>query len=55
MAVNKKHEEFHTLDMNSGWEIPVGYPSGIQQKILSGALAFLLARPLLLWRFGELR
>jgi hypothetical protein len=24
--------------MNSGWEVPPGYPSGIQQKILSGAL-----------------
>ena len=38
MGVNKKHDEFHTLDMNSGWETPPGYPSGIQQKILSGAL-----------------
>jgi hypothetical protein len=38
MAVNKVHDEFHTLDMNSGWEVPPGYPSGIRQKILSGAL-----------------
>ena len=38
MGVNKKHDEFHTLDMNSGWETPPGYPAGIQQKILSGAL-----------------
>lgn len=38
MPVNKKHDEFHTLDMTSGWEVPAGYPSGIQQKILSGAL-----------------
>jgi hypothetical protein len=38
MAVNKKHDEFYTLDMNSGWETPAGYPAGIQQKILSGAL-----------------
>ena len=38
MAVNKAHDEFHTLDMASGWEVPPGYPSGIQQKILSGAL-----------------
>lgn len=38
MAVNKKHDEFHTLDMQSGWETPPGYPAGIQQKILSGAL-----------------
>ena len=38
MPVNKIHDEFHTLDMNAGWEVPAGYPSGIQQKILSGAL-----------------
>ncbi|HWW46406.1 MAG TPA: cupin [Xanthobacteraceae bacterium] len=38
MAINKQHDEFYTLDMNSGWEVPPGYPSGIQQKILSGAL-----------------
>jgi hypothetical protein len=24
--------------MSSGWETPAGYPAGIQQKILSGAL-----------------
>jgi hypothetical protein len=38
MAINKLHDEFHTLDMTSGWETPAGYPAGIQQKILSGAL-----------------
>lgn len=38
MAVNKQHDEFYTLDMNAGWETPPGYPAGIQQKILSGAL-----------------
>lgn len=38
MAVNKVHDEFHALDMESGWEVPAGYPPGIQQKILSGAL-----------------
>ena len=38
MAINKLHDEFHTLDMNTGWEVPAGYPKGIQQKILSGAL-----------------
>lgn len=38
MPVNKLHDEFHALDLNSGWEVPAGYPSGIQQKILSGAL-----------------
>lgn len=38
MAVNKLHDEFHTLDMTSGWEVPAGYPEGIKQKIISGAL-----------------
>lgn len=38
MPVNKKHDEFHTLDLNSGWEVPAGYPSGIQQKIIAGGL-----------------
>jgi hypothetical protein len=38
MAVNKEHKEFHALDMSSGWATPPGYPAGIQQKILSGAL-----------------
>src|SRR3569623_2008526 len=38
MGIYKLHDEFHTLDMKSGWEVPAGYPSGIQQKILSGSL-----------------
>lgn len=38
MAVNKEHKEFHHVDLASGWETPAGYPAGIQQKILSGAL-----------------
>ncbi|MDB5654951.1 MAG: hypothetical protein JWQ94_2564 [Tardiphaga sp.] len=38
MAINKLHDEFRTLDMSTGWEVPAGYPAGIQQKILSGAL-----------------
>lgn len=38
MAINKLHDEFHTLDMSAGWEVPQGYPTGIKQKILSGAL-----------------
>ena len=38
MPVNKEHREFHGLDMSSGWETPPGYPKGIAQKILSGAL-----------------
>jgi hypothetical protein len=38
MAVNKRHDEFHAVDLDSGWETPPGYPEGIQQKILAGAL-----------------
>lgn len=38
MAINKQHREFHLLDMTEGWVTLTGYPSGIQQKILSGAL-----------------
>lgn len=38
MPVNKAHDEFHKIDMSTGWAVPEGYPSGIQQKILSGAL-----------------
>ncbi len=32
MAINKAHDEFHTLDMNSGWEVPPGYPAGHQAE-----------------------
>jgi hypothetical protein len=38
MPINKLHDEFYTLDMTAGWEVLPGYPSGIQQKILSGTL-----------------
>ncbi len=38
MGVNKEHKEFHAVDMSTGWETLPGYPAGIQQKILSGAL-----------------
>ena len=38
MAINKQHREFHSLDMSAGWVTPPGYPTGIEQKILSGAL-----------------
>ena len=38
MAINKEHKEFHLLDMTQGWACPPGYPKGIEQKILSGAL-----------------
>ena len=38
MSVNKKHLEFHAIDLNKGWAVPSGYPVGIQQKILAGEL-----------------
>lgn len=36
--MQKPHLEFHSLDLAEGWETPPGYPSGIKQKILAGAL-----------------
>src|SRR5947209_20211743 len=38
MPVNKPHLEFHAVDMTVGWRTPEGYPAGIEQKILAGAL-----------------
>ncbi|MDQ0504492.1 cupin domain-containing protein [Xanthobacter agilis] len=38
MAINKIHDEFKAVDLSTGWEVPPGYPSGIQQKVLSGIL-----------------
>ena len=38
MTVNKPHLEFHAVDMTEGWRTPEGYPRGIEQKILAGAL-----------------
>ena len=39
MTINKEHLEFFPVDMcREGWHTPPGYPAGIQQKILSGAL-----------------
>ncbi len=38
MQVNKPHREFHAVDMTTGWSTPPGYPAGIEQKILAGAL-----------------
>jgi hypothetical protein len=36
--MQKPHLEFHSLDLNEGWETPPGYPAGIKQKIIAGAL-----------------
>lgn len=38
MSINKEHIEFLSLDIEDGWITPDGYPEGIKQKILSGAL-----------------
>jgi hypothetical protein len=38
MGYDKGHQEFHTLAMEEGWETLPGYPAGIQQKIIAGAL-----------------
>ena len=36
---NKEHKEFHPVEMDGiGWHTPAGYPAGIEQKILAGAL-----------------
>jgi hypothetical protein len=35
MPMNKPHLEFHTLNLDEGWETPEGYPAGIKQKILA--------------------
>ncbi len=38
MHVMKEHDEFHRLNLNTGWETIPGYPPEITQKILSGTL-----------------
>jgi hypothetical protein len=38
MPVNKDHDEFHPVDLEVGWATLPGYPDGIEQKILAGAL-----------------
>lgn len=40
MQLFKSHDEFHALDMESGWAVPEGYPAGIEEKILSGRLDY---------------
>ena len=35
---DKGHLEFHSIDLDTGWEVPEGYPAGIEQKILAGGL-----------------
>ncbi|MDE0227503.1 MAG: hypothetical protein OXJ62_01440 [Spirochaetaceae bacterium] len=38
MSIERVHREFHRIDPEQGWEVPAGYPDGIEQKILSGGL-----------------
>jgi hypothetical protein len=38
VPVNKRHDEFYEVDLETGWETPPGYPAGIQQKVLAGEL-----------------
>jgi hypothetical protein len=38
MGFDKGHKEFHALDMSDGWHALPGYPAGIQEKIVAGAL-----------------
>jgi ChrR Cupin-like domain len=38
MTIAKEHLEFHQLDLATGWSTPAGYPKGIEEKILAGAL-----------------
>ena len=38
MPIPKKLDEFHTIDLEFGWEVPEGYPPGMEQKILAGSL-----------------
>ena len=38
MPMNKPHLEFFPVDMAEGWVTPLGYPAGIQQKILASDL-----------------
>ena len=38
MTNPKQHLEFDRVDLGSGWNVPPGYPEGIEQKILAGSL-----------------
>ena len=35
MGKGKPHLEFMSLDMDEGWEVPPGYPEGMEQKVLT--------------------
>src|SRR5260221_10330421 len=44
MAIHKQHKEFYTVALDAGWETPAGYPSGIEQQVLTGHLDETLRR-----------
>ncbi|MBT5940854.1 MAG: cupin, partial [Rhodospirillaceae bacterium] len=35
MGKGKPHLEFESLSMDEGWEVPPGYPEGMEQKVLT--------------------
>ncbi len=35
---DKEHLEFHSVNLDAGWGTSVGYPAGIEQKILADSL-----------------
>ena len=34
MAITKQHREFHSVDLDNGWEVPPGYPFHIVWLLL---------------------
>ena len=38
MPILNEHREFYPVDMENDWHVPPAYPTGIEQKILSGGL-----------------
>lgn len=46
MAVNKIHDEFHSVAGDDGWQVPEGYEpgAGVDEKILAGDLDIVARR-----------
>lgn len=38
MAIDKAYLEFHAVQLDEGWQAPLGAPAGIEEKILAGSL-----------------
>ena len=45
MGKGKPHIEFMPLDMEDGWEVPPGYPEGMEQKVLTNAMTDAVGPP----------